>query len=157
MDDATVEIENVHRNMGIRGKTLVRAILDGAQQIALPAFVSTLCICIVFVPVLMLSGAAKSVHATGNGRSLRNDDVLPVDANYCADAGPLSSAAGDGVVSGGGGRPGRPSGGIIWHIHELFERRFESFATHTASADMGAGTPARKWRSIRRIYLLSLD
>jgi multidrug efflux pump subunit AcrB len=59
VDDATVEIENVHRNMGIKGKTLVRAILDGAQQIALPAFVSTLCICIVFVPVLMLSGAAK--------------------------------------------------------------------------------------------------
>ena len=59
VDDATVEIENVHRNMGMRGKTLVRAILDGAQQIAVPAFVSTLCICIVFVPVLMLSGAAK--------------------------------------------------------------------------------------------------
>src|SRR5277367_2791348 len=59
VDDATVEIENVHRNMGIRGKTLVRAILDGAQEIAVPAFVSTLCICIVFVPVLMLSGAAK--------------------------------------------------------------------------------------------------
>ena len=59
VDDATVEIENVHRNMGIKGKTLVRAILDGAQEIAIPAFVSTLCICIVFVPVLMLSGAAK--------------------------------------------------------------------------------------------------
>jgi multidrug efflux pump subunit AcrB len=41
------------------GKTLVRAILDGAQQIALPSLISTLCICIVFVPVLMLSGAAK--------------------------------------------------------------------------------------------------
>ena len=59
VDDATVEIENVHRNMGIKGKTLVRAILDGAQEIAVPAFVSTLCICIVFVPVLMLTGAAK--------------------------------------------------------------------------------------------------
>src|SRR5207253_8901596 len=56
VDDATVEIEYVHRNMGIKGKTLVRAILDGAQQIAVPAMVSTLCICIVFVPVLMLSG-----------------------------------------------------------------------------------------------------
>ncbi len=59
VDDATVEIENVHRNMGMPGKSLVRAILDGAQQIAVPAFVSTLSICIVFVPVLMLSGAAK--------------------------------------------------------------------------------------------------
>src|ERR1035438_7157497 len=45
--------------IGMKGKTLVRAILDGAQEIAVPAFVSTLCICIVFVPVLMLSGAAK--------------------------------------------------------------------------------------------------
>jgi multidrug efflux pump subunit AcrB len=58
VDDATVEIENVHRNMGI-AHTLTRAILDGAQQIALPSFVSTLAICIVFVPVLLLTGPAK--------------------------------------------------------------------------------------------------
>ena len=58
VDDATVEIENVHRNMGM-AKPLTRAILDGAQQIALPAFVSTLAICIVFVPVLLLTGPAK--------------------------------------------------------------------------------------------------
>src|SRR4029078_8179407 len=59
-DDATGEIENIHRNLGQR-KPLVRAILDGAQQIAVPAFVSTLCICIVFVPVAFISGAAKSL------------------------------------------------------------------------------------------------
>jgi multidrug efflux pump subunit AcrB len=58
VDDATVEIENVHRNMGM-AKPLTRAILDGAQQIAVPAFVSTLAICIVFVPVLLLTGPAK--------------------------------------------------------------------------------------------------
>ena len=58
VDDATVEIENIHRNMGQR-KPIIRAILDGAQQIAVPAFVSTLCICIVFVPVIFLSGAAR--------------------------------------------------------------------------------------------------
>src|SRR3984957_612556 len=40
-------------------KPLVRAVLDGAQQIAAPAFVSTLCICIVFVPVIFITGAAK--------------------------------------------------------------------------------------------------
>jgi multidrug efflux pump subunit AcrB len=57
VDDATVEIENVHRNMGMR-KTLRRAILDGAAQVAIPAFVSTLAICIVFVPVLFLTGPA---------------------------------------------------------------------------------------------------
>ena len=58
VDDATVEIENIHRNLG-QGKPILRAILDGAQQIAVPAFVSTLCICIVFVPVVFLTGAAK--------------------------------------------------------------------------------------------------
>jgi len=58
VDDATVEIENIHRNMGQR-KPIIKAILDGAQQIAIPAFVSTLCICIVFVPVIFLTGAAR--------------------------------------------------------------------------------------------------
>ncbi len=58
VDDATVEIENVHRQMAM-GKPLIQAILDGAQEIALPAFVSTLCICIVFVPMFFLSGVAR--------------------------------------------------------------------------------------------------
>ena len=58
VDDATVEIENTHRNMAEK-KPLVRAILDSAQQVAAPAFVSTLSICIVFIPVLLLTGAAK--------------------------------------------------------------------------------------------------
>jgi multidrug efflux pump subunit AcrB len=60
VDDATVEIENIHRNLHQR-KRLVQAILDGAQQIAVPAFVSTLCICIVFVPVIFITGPAKSL------------------------------------------------------------------------------------------------
>jgi multidrug efflux pump subunit AcrB len=58
VDDATVEIENVHRQMAM-GKPLTKAILDGAQEIAAPAFVSTLCICIVFVPMFFLTGVAK--------------------------------------------------------------------------------------------------
>jgi multidrug efflux pump subunit AcrB len=57
VDDATVEIENIERNLA-QGKELRQAILDGAQQIALPAFVSTLCICIVFVPMFFLTGVA---------------------------------------------------------------------------------------------------
>ena len=58
VDDATVEIENVHRQMAT-GKPLETAILAGAQEIALPAFVSTLCICIVFVPMFFLTGVAR--------------------------------------------------------------------------------------------------
>ena len=60
VDDATVEIENVHRNIG-KKKPIVQAILDGAAEIAVPALVSTLCICIVFVPVVFITGAAKSL------------------------------------------------------------------------------------------------
>jgi multidrug efflux pump subunit AcrB len=60
VDDATVAIENIHRNMA-QQKTFLRAIIDGAQEIAVPAFVSTLCICIVFVPVAFITGAAKSL------------------------------------------------------------------------------------------------
>ncbi|MEO8900828.1 MAG: efflux RND transporter permease subunit [Polyangiaceae bacterium] len=60
VDDATVSIENIHRNLGQK-KPFIRAIVDGAQEIAVPAFVSTLCICIVFVPVAFITGAAKSL------------------------------------------------------------------------------------------------
>src|SRR5499433_248118 len=58
VDDATVEIENINRNIA-QGKEIEHAILDGAAQIAVPAFVSTLAICIVFVPMFFLSGVAR--------------------------------------------------------------------------------------------------
>ena len=58
VDDATVEIENINRNIEL-GKETEQAILDGAAQIAIPAFVSTLSICIVFVPMFFLSGVAR--------------------------------------------------------------------------------------------------
>ena len=58
VDDATVEVENIHRNRGM-GKPITVAILDGAAQIAVPAIVATLAICIVFFPVVLLEGAAK--------------------------------------------------------------------------------------------------
>ena len=58
VDDATVEIENIDRNLEM-GKDITTAILDGAQQIALPALVSTLCICIVFLPMFFLAGVAR--------------------------------------------------------------------------------------------------
>ena len=126
VDDATVEIENVHRNMGIRGNTLVRAILDGAQQIALPAFVSTLCICIVFVPVLMLSGAAKylftplamAVVFAMMTSYLLTRTIVPTLVHHLL---PPEMALYQEDESGQAAR----SAGVIWHIHESFERRFE--------------------------------
>lgn len=58
VDDATVEIENIERQMAL-GKNPQQAILDGAAEIAMPALVSTLCICIVFVPMFFLTGVAR--------------------------------------------------------------------------------------------------
>jgi multidrug efflux pump subunit AcrB len=58
VDDATVEVENIHRNLGL-GKPLTVAILDGARQVAVPAIVATLAICIVFFPVVLLYGPAR--------------------------------------------------------------------------------------------------
>ena len=58
VDDATVEVENINRNIAM-GKEILTAILDGASQIAVPAFVSTLAICIVFVPMFFLTGVAR--------------------------------------------------------------------------------------------------
>ncbi|HXM04846.1 MAG TPA: efflux RND transporter permease subunit, partial [Chthoniobacterales bacterium] len=58
VDDATVTIENIDRHL-VEGKPALDAIRDGAAQIAVPALVSTMCICIVFVPIFFLSGVAK--------------------------------------------------------------------------------------------------
>ena len=58
VDDATVEVENINRNLD-QGKEIIQAILDGASQIAVPALVSTLAICIVFVPMFLLTGVAR--------------------------------------------------------------------------------------------------
>ena len=58
VDDATVTIENIERHLHL-GSDLHKAILEGAGEIAVPALVSTLCICIVFVPMFFLTGVAR--------------------------------------------------------------------------------------------------
>jgi multidrug efflux pump subunit AcrB len=60
VDDATVEVENINRNREVEpDKNLDEVVLDSAMQIATPAFVSTLSICIVFAPMFLLSGVAR--------------------------------------------------------------------------------------------------
>src|SRR5712664_4043402 len=76
VDDATVEIENVNRNMA-QGKEILQAIIDGAAQIATPAMVSTISISIVFVPLFFLSGPAASLF-----RPLAMAVVFAVLASY---------------------------------------------------------------------------
>src|SRR5215471_757151 len=125
VDDATVEIENTHRNMAMR-KPLVRAVLDGAQQIAAPAFVSTLSICIVFVPVLLLTGAAKylftplamAVVFAMMASYLLSRTLIPTMVHYMLRPEVKLYASGQhGETTEGKG--------LFWHVHYLFNRRFE--------------------------------
>ena len=76
VDDATVAIENIHRNIE-HGSPLRTAIIDGAQQIAIPAFVSTLSICIVFLPIFALSGPAAALF-----RPLALSVIFAMTASY---------------------------------------------------------------------------
>src|ERR1700691_5030202 len=93
VDDATVEIENINRNID-QGKEIVQAILDGASQIAVPAFVSTLSICIVFVPMFFLSGVARylfvplaeAVSFAMLASYLLSRTLVPTIAKYLLDA-----------------------------------------------------------------------
>jgi multidrug efflux pump subunit AcrB len=126
VDDATVEIENIHRNMGMK-KPITRAILDGAQQIAVPAFVSTLAICIVFVPVLMLTGAAKYLFTP-----LAEAVVFAMLASYLLSRTLIPTMVHfllrDEVKLYQQGEHGHAVGGtsIFWRLHYLFNHAFEA-------------------------------
>ena len=92
VDDATVTIENIERYLE-EGQPLRDAILDGAAQIAVPALVSTLCICIVFVPMFLLERRrALSVRAAGRSGGVRDARLLRPVAHAGADAGDVSAA-----------------------------------------------------------------
>jgi multidrug efflux pump subunit AcrB len=131
VDDATVEIENIHRNLGMR-KPITRAILDGAQQIAVPAFVSTLSICIVFVPVLLLTGAAKflftplamAVVFAMLTSYLLTRTLVPTMVHH------LLKGEAEMYQHGEEGQPsGEGQGKIsraIWRVHGAFNRKFEA-------------------------------
>ncbi|SFJ24418.1 efflux RND transporter permease subunit [Planctomicrobium piriforme] len=127
VDDATVEIENIHRNLHQR-KHLVEAILDGAQQIAVPAFVSTLSICIVFVPVAFITGAAKSlfvplalavVFAMMTSYFLSRT-LVPTMIHYllAAEVELYGGAADD-------NQHHKIKKNLIWRVHEAFNRQFD--------------------------------
>jgi len=128
VDDATVEIENIHRNLH-QGKHLIEAILDGAQQIAVPAFVSTLCICIVFVPVIFISGAAKSLFTpmamavvfAMMTSYLLSRTLIPTMVHFLL--------AREVELYGGQPESGEQHVPIqrnaIWRLHEAFDRQFD--------------------------------
>ena len=93
VDDATVTIENINWHLE-QGKDVETAILDGAQQIVTPAFVSLLCICIVFVPMFFLQRRrALPVRADGRGGDVRDDRVVHPVAHPGADDGEVPAAS----------------------------------------------------------------
>jgi len=126
VDDATVEIENIHRNLGM-GKGVIRSILDGAQQIAVPAFVSTLCICIVFVPVIFLQGVAQylftplalAVVLAMMASYLLSRTLIPTMVRY------LIPAELRFFRHGADHEEEIPDAGLIWNIHHRFNNLFE--------------------------------
>ena len=138
VDDATVTIENIHRNLAMK-KPLVRAVLDGAHQIATPAFVSTLAICIVFAPVLLLSGAAKylftplalAVVFAMLASYVLSRTIVPTMVHY------MLKPEVDMYRSGEHGESGTAEGHpLIWRIHFAFNRQFERIrASYTGLLD----------------------
>src|ERR1700722_14496175 len=126
VDDATVEIENTHRNLAESNKPLGAAILDSAQQVAVPALVSTMCICIVFVPVTLLSGAAKFLFTP-----LALAVVLAMIASYLLSrtlvATMMHFLLPAEVSLYQGGSESSTSRSFIWRFHLRFEHYFEKF------------------------------
>ena len=126
VDDATVTIENIDRNLGLK-KTLLQSILDGAEQIAMPAFVSTLCICIVFIPIFFLEGTAKylfgplamAVIFAMLASYFLSRTVVPTFVHFLLRGQPILHDAGPGEST--------PQGDIFWRIHVRFNRHFERF------------------------------
>ena len=132
VDDATVEIENTTRNL-MMDKPVIQAILDGANQIALPALVSTLSICIVFIPIFMLSGVAQSLFSplaiavviAMLASYLLSRTLVPVMINYLIH-GDLHLYREEQHGEGDSNQNGKKKKtNFIWRIHKSFDKRFE--------------------------------
>jgi len=124
VDDATVAIENMTHHIE-QGQPLLQAILEGSGEIAVPTLISTLSICIVFVPMLLLSGVARYLFAP-----LAEAVVFAMLASYFLSRTLVPTLAmyllrGAHRTGGDGGQPARPTNGLVCFQH-AFERRFEA-------------------------------
>jgi multidrug efflux pump subunit AcrB len=143
VDDATVALENIHRNFGLNGgKPLVKAILDGSQQISVPALVATLSICIVFVSVVFLTGPSKylftpmalTVVFAMLASYLLSRTLVPVMAHLllrpelALHAGAATHQKHATAANQTDGQKNcQPKKNFIWRIHERFNAQFERF------------------------------
>ena len=129
VDDATVEIENTHRNLGLeQNKPLASAILDSAEQVAVPALISTMSICIVFVPVTLLSGSAKYIFTP-----LAVNVVLALVASYALSRTLVPTMMhfllpNEVPLYQGREEESPLSRSFIWRFHQKFEHGFDRFA-----------------------------
>ena len=120
VDDATVTIENIERHLHM-GKGLYEAVMDGAGEIAVPTFVSTLCICIVFVPMFFLGGVARYLFVP-----LAEAVSFAMLASYVLSRTLVPTMAY--LLLKNQGTPGWFARGIH-HAHVRFNARFERFRT----------------------------
>ncbi len=123
VDDATVTIENIERHIHM-GKNLYTAILDGAGEIAVPAFVSTICICIVFVPMFFLQGVTKFLFVP-----LAEAVIFAMMASYILSRTLVPTLA---IMMLGKSESESIVGCFIMKIHHQFNEQFESFRTQYA-------------------------
>src|ERR1700732_282012 len=140
VDDATVEVENIHRNH-TPGKPLVTAILEGAHQIATPTRVGTLSICVVFFPVVLLSGVARylfpplalAVVAAMLTSYLLSRTLVPAMASYL-----LPELSVDAAPSGHTGRFLQRFEHGFERVREAYSRALAGFIAHRGLALTGA-------------------
>jgi multidrug efflux pump subunit AcrB len=157
VDDATVEIENTHRNIAMR-KPLVRAVLDGASQIAVPTFVATVSICIVFVPVLLLTGTARylftplamAVVFAMLASYLLSRTLVPTMMAYLLESELYRYREGSQGVPAGGRGP-------IWSAHHLFNALFEKLRyRYLGLLHWSLGHPGRVLAAFMGVSIASL-
>jgi multidrug efflux pump subunit AcrB len=126
VDDGTVTIENINYHLE-QGKRIEPAILDGAQQIVIPAFVTLLCLCIVFVPMFQLGGVAghlfrplaEAVVFALIGSFLLSRTLVPTMANYL-----MRGEHGGGHEPHGEETPPRRSRNPLKRFQRMFDDRF---------------------------------
>lgn len=121
VDDATVAIENINWNLE-QGKEVEQAILDGAKQIAIPALVSTLCICIVFVPMFFLGGVAQYLFVP-----LAEAVIFAMLCSYILSRTLVATLAKYLLKPPDLNKKHQQNGGFFVRFHHAFEKKFEAF------------------------------
>jgi multidrug efflux pump subunit AcrB len=120
VDDATVTIENINWHLE-RGEDVEEAILNGAHEIAVPAFVSTLAICIVFVPMFLLAGIARYLFVP-----LAEAVVFAMLASYLLSRTLVPTLAKYWLQRHDAAHPTENARGPLWRL-QLLQRRFEEW------------------------------